>query len=109
MSGPFPKVGLVESGPPEAVLGLTRVMEPPLAPERPTVAHEGPQILCSDLLFLPYYWPGEESVVNTVILSNAPFTMSLLLVKWWFTAHLFKVGLLRSNSKHSKRSKPPTG
>ena len=44
MSGPFPKVGMVESGPQEAVLGLTRVVEPPLAPERPTVAHEGPQI-----------------------------------------------------------------
>ena len=44
MSGPFPKVGLVESGSPEAVLGLTRVMEPPLALERLTVAHEGPQI-----------------------------------------------------------------
>ena len=44
MSGLLSQVGLVESGPPEAVLGLTRVLEPPLAPERPTVAQKGPQI-----------------------------------------------------------------
>ena len=44
MSGLLSKVGLVESGPPEAVLGLTRVMEPPLVPERLTATHEGPQI-----------------------------------------------------------------